>query len=133
MTVARVLLALMSAVLVAWFGVLARDDILAQQAAQRIHADRDESRADWTRSMDELREAEFLNPGTEWRIIRANYLLLRDANRDALRVAESVVRREPDNLDAWEIVLKAAPDGPRAAEARREIERLNPDPRTNAR
>jgi hypothetical protein len=126
----RVPIAVVSLLLVGWFGVLARDDKIAQDAAQRIHAHPEQSDTDWERSIDQLRDAEFLNPGSEWRIIRANYMLLRD-KRGALRVADSVLRHQRDSLDAWVIVVKATGDPERRAEARREIRRLNPDPATN--
>jgi hypothetical protein len=118
-------LAVASLLLVAWFVVLARDNYLASGAAQRIHAHPGMTGAEWARSIEHLREAELLNPGTEWRIIRANYLLLRD-KRQALAVANAVLRSEPDSLDAWTVVIKATSDARRRAEALREIRRLNP-------
>jgi hypothetical protein len=129
---ARAALVLVSVVLVAWFAVLVRDDQLASHAAARVHADPGMSGAEWSRSMERLRQAEFLNPGSEWRVIRANYLLLRDKPA-ALRVAEAIVREEPKNLDAWLIVLKAAPDPARRAAAQKRIRHLNPYPVRHAR
>jgi hypothetical protein len=120
-------LAVASLLLVAWFVVLARDNHLASGAAQRIHAHPEMTSAEWAGAIDDLRAGELLNPGTEWRINRANYLLLRD-KRKALAVANAILRREPDSLDAWAVVLKATPDARRRAEAMREIRRLNPAP-----
>jgi hypothetical protein len=124
---ARVAIAVVSFVLLAWFAVLVRDDQVASQAAQSVHENPEMGAAEWSRSMDRIRHAEFLNPGTEWRVIRANYLLLRD-KPGALKVAESIVRGEPKNLDAWLVILKSAPDPARRAAAQEQIGRLNPDP-----
>ena len=82
---------------------------------------------DWNRAMADLRAADLLDPSTDWSMARANYLMLRDRNR-ALRVAESVIRRDPNNLAAWMVVLRTT-RGERpayAARAYHEILRLNP-------
>jgi len=120
-------LALVALILVAWFLVLVRDQLVGHAAIHRIVDARSMSAAEWRTAMDDLRRAELLDPSTTWRVARANYLVLRD-RREALRVADSVVRREPDNLAAWAVVLKAGAglDPPRAARAAREMERLNP-------
>jgi hypothetical protein len=128
--VARTALASIAVLLIAWFAVLLRGERIASEAQSRIFDDPEMSDADWQRSMDRLREAELLNPGTEWTVTRANLLLLRD-KPEALRVAESVLRRERDNLAAWVVVDRATRgrDPRRASLARREIERLNKLPR----
>jgi hypothetical protein len=126
----RAVLALVAVLLVAWFAVLFRDQRIGQEATDRITRNPDMSDAGWALSLDQLRQAELLNPGTEWSVARANWLFLRD-RRGALRLADSVVRSEPDNVDAWRVVLKAARgrDPRRASQATKEIGRLNPSPR----
>jgi hypothetical protein len=109
--------------------VLIRDHLIGRAAAERIFAHPEMSDAEWDRSLDQLRRADLLDPGPEWKVIRAGYLLGHD-KEEALRVADSVVRGEPDNLRAWMVVLVAARgrDARRWARARAEIRRLNPPP-----
>ena len=123
----RAVVALVAALLAVWFVVLWRDEQIGREAADRVFQQPGMSDADWARTLDQLRRAELLNPGTEWTEQRASALLLRD-KRAALRLANSVVRQEPDYLDAWVTVYKAARglDDRRAARAAAEIRRLNP-------
>jgi hypothetical protein len=125
----RAILALIAVVLIAWFSVLARNHVVGWNASLRIVAEPKMDAAEWKRAMDDFRSAESLDPSTDWSIIRAQYWLLRD-KRMALRVADSVLRREPDNLAAWSAVLRAS-DGVQPArhrEAIMQIRRLNPPP-----
>jgi hypothetical protein len=126
---ARGLLALLAVILIAWFAVLARNHAIGSSAASRIAADLDMSAAKWHETMDEFERARLLNPSTDWRVVEAQYQLLRDKGA-ALRVAESVLREEPDNLGAWWVVLRAAPglDDARHREAQAAVRRLNPTP-----
>jgi hypothetical protein len=126
----RAVLSLVAIVLIGWFAVLVRNNHIAQEAARRLHENPEMSDAAWARQLDQLRKAELLDPDLEWRVTRANYILLRDKDA-ALRVAESVLRREPDNLNAWEVVLLATRgrDTERSSQARAEVRRLNPVPR----
>jgi len=126
---ARTVLALIAIVLIAWFSVLAYNHAVGWNASLRIVAEPGMGAAEWQRSMDDFRRAEWLDPSTDWSIIRAQYWLLRD-KRMALRAADSVLRREPDNLAAWSAVLRAS-DGiepARHREALMQIQRLNPPP-----
>ena len=124
---ARAALATLAILLIAWFAVLARNARIGSAAADRI--DGELSDAGWKRSLDDFRRAELLDPGTEWRAMSANYLLLRD-NRAALRMARSVVEEEPDNLDGWSVVYRASRRLHRrdASQALAQLQRLNPAP-----
>jgi hypothetical protein len=126
---ARIGLAVLAVALIAWFSVLVRDHAIGQAAVDRIVANPNMSTRAWNGAMDDLRRADLLDPSSDWSMARANYLLLRDPSA-ALRVAESIVRREPDNVNAWEIVERVSvhSDPRRAAEAARQIRRLNPSP-----
>jgi hypothetical protein len=112
---------------VAWFAVLARDQQVGHAGVQRIIESPDMGERDWNKAMADLRAAELLDPSTDWSMARANYLMLRAPGR-ARRIAESVVRRDPNNLGAWMVILRATrgvqPE--RAAQATRRILRLNP-------
>ena len=118
---------LLAILIAAWFAVLFRNELIADAASDRIVDHPNLSDAEWNQAMDDFRRAELLSPATEWRMIRGQYLLLRD-KREAARVAASVLRSEPDNLNAWVLSMRAtegwAPE--RAARARDEIRRLNP-------
>jgi hypothetical protein len=125
----RVGLAILAILLIGWSSLLVRDHAIGQAAVNRIVGNPDMSEQAWNGAMDDLRRAELLDPGTDWSLARANYLLLRDET-EALRVAEAIVRREPDNVGGWEIVKRITlhSDPRRAAQAAREIRRLNPAP-----
>jgi hypothetical protein len=126
---ARVLLALVAVALIAWFSLLARNNAIGTAASERVVDEPRMGSAEWEQVMDDLRRAELLDPSTEWSLVRAQYLLLRDKPA-ALRVADSVLDREPENLAAWWVVLRAARDRypARYREATAAIRRLNPTP-----
>lgn len=123
----RATLALVSLLLIGWFAVLVRDEHIGAEATDRLLHNPEMSDSRFARSLEELRQAEFLNPDTEWRVTRASYILLRDKPR-AVRVVESVLRKEPENLSAWVVLLNASRDRDprRASRAVDGIRRLNP-------
>jgi hypothetical protein len=123
----RTALAVVALLLSAWFAVLARDAAVGNAAADRLHERPGMSSAEWADSIDDMRQAAFLNPGSEWTVDRAAYLILRD-RRAAWRLAEDVVRREPDHLEAWVVIYNAARgvDARRAAHAAVQMRRLSP-------
>jgi hypothetical protein len=125
----RIALAVVAVLLITWSAVLWRDEHVGRQAADRIFSDPVMSDSEWDRFLAQLRDAQLLDPSTKWAVSRATALLLRD-EPEAARVAASVVAREPDNLEAWMVVLKATRgrDAARADRARAEIRRLNPPP-----
>jgi hypothetical protein len=126
----RIAVALIATLLVAWFVVLARDQHVGSAAAGRIVDHPLMPKADWDRVMADLDRADLLDPSTDWSLTRANYLVLRDRGA-ARRAAEAILRREPDNLGAWVVILETTRgrDQARAERAAREIRRLNPLPR----
>jgi hypothetical protein len=125
----RVAIAVVATLLIAWFTVLARDQLVGSQAADRVREDPAMSRAAWAHAIDDLRRADLLNPGSEFKVARAATLLLHD-RAAAVRVADSILRREPDNINAWSIVLAATRgrDAARFAEAARQFRRLSGSP-----
>jgi hypothetical protein len=127
-TVARAALALLAVALTAWFAAIAYNDRIGHAAAERINANPRMGSADFASAVEDFRRAGRINPGTEWKRVEASYRLQRGQRREAIRVAEDVVRHEPDNLGAWVTILSAAgtADGRLAERARAAILRLNP-------
>jgi hypothetical protein len=127
--VARVLIGLVAILLIAWFVVLARDHAIGTDASTRIVSDPGMSDAQWRGVMDDFKRTHALDPSSDWSLIQAQYELLRDEGA-ALRRAEGVLRREPDNLSAWWVVLRATRgvDEQRHRQAVAAIHRLNPLP-----
>jgi hypothetical protein len=123
----RAFVALVAAVLVAWSAVVWRDDNVGYSAANRIFNDPAMSDARWRSSLDQLRDADLLDYGTDWEVSRAQALLLR-SRPAAERLAGSIVAREPNNIAAWVVLLRATRgrDPRTAARARAELERLDP-------
>jgi hypothetical protein len=123
----RIALAIVAVLLMAWSVVLFRDERIGREAEGRVLHEPRMSQSEWARSLAQLRQAELLNPGTEWDTLRAAALVLRD-KRAALRVADSVVSREPENLNAWIVVLNATRgrDARRSAQAVAQIRHLSP-------
>jgi hypothetical protein len=129
-TLPRAAIALVALALVVWSAVLWRDETIGSAAVDRILRNPGLSDAAWGREMERLRDAELLNPSTNWAIARAGALLQRGSPEAAGRVIEDVVAREPDNLEAWLVLRRVmrGRDDERAAQARAEIRRLNPTP-----
>jgi hypothetical protein len=124
--------ALVAGVLAVWFLVLARDQEVGNDAIARVVKDPRMGNDAWQKVMADLKDAELLDPSSDWAMTRANYLLLRRPDQ-ARREAEAIVRREPDNLGAWVVILRASQgrDPGAARRATREIDRLNPLPRAS--
>jgi hypothetical protein len=127
--VARGLIGLVAILLVAWFVVLARDHVIGTDASTRIVSNLGMSDAEWRSAIADFERTHLLDPSSDWSLIQAQYELLRNKG-DALRRAEVVLKREPDNLSAWWVVLRATRgvDMVRYREAVAAIHRLNPLP-----
>ena len=79
--------------------------------------------------LDTLRRARQFNDDSEARLTQAALLAQQVRGREAIAVAERVVEDEPENLDAWVLVYLSSAftsDAPRAAQALRRVEKLNP-------
>ena len=127
--VARVLIAVVAILLIVWFGTLARDHAIGTDASTSIVSDPGMSAAEWRAVMDDFNRTHLLDPSSDWSLIQAQYELLRDKGA-ALRRAEGVLHREPENLSAWWVVVRATRgvDALRYREAVAAIHRLNPLP-----
>ena len=124
---ARAALAVIALLAIAWLGVLYRDVRLGQGATDVLLTERNLSNAEEARQIDRLRDARLLDPDRQWDQKIAFFLMF-DRPREALRIADEVVAKEPDNIEAWRVVEAVAQriDPRRAAEARAERRRLNP-------
>jgi predicted Zn-dependent protease len=88
----------------------------------RIH------KAEIERRLDLLDDARHLNPDATPEIRKAQLLVVANRDREAVRVLEDVVAREPENYEAWLGLRQAAvsADPPLSRRATREALRLNP-------
>jgi predicted Zn-dependent protease len=125
---ARALLALLAVLVLAWVGVLLRNHELGEDALARSFFAAQLGEEQRQRDLEDLEDAELLDPSSSWDVTTANYLLLSGDVPGAARAAERLVRDEPDNVSAWNVLQRATADSDpsRSAEAAAEIRRLNP-------
>jgi hypothetical protein len=125
---ARVPLACLAVLVLAWVGVLTRNHELAKDAAVRAFFGPEPSAAERARDVELLEDARLLDPNAYWRVALANYFLMDGDTRRAAQEAEQLVRDEPESIFAWSALLQATreSDPARAEEAAAEIRRLNP-------
>lgn len=124
----RVLLAVCAALVLAWVGVLLRDHYVGDSAANALLFQPGMSDGEIRHNLDQLQDSGFLNPSSTADLARAQYLLFHGQPRAAARVAEELVRSEPRNADAWQLLLSATrdTDPARSQEAAAELKQLNP-------
>jgi thioredoxin-like negative regulator of GroEL len=81
-----------------------------------------------TERRDRLHRAGFLNPSTEFQVREAQIVLEAGDEREATRLLRDVVRREPENRQAWAglVQAQAKTDPAAARQAFRELRRLVP-------
>lgn len=102
---ARVVVAVVAAVVLAWLAVMERDDRRLQSGVQAAQHALDPG--SFRRADADFRAAQLLNPDPWPQISRA---VLHDAGRrpGARALVEDVLRREPDNLTAWGVLYTVA-------------------------
>lgn len=124
----RVALAAVSVLVAAWLGVLLRDHELGTSAADNLgDPGLREGEGTVEQELERLHDAEFLNPTSRWLYLRAFHLTNLKRSRAAIREAEALTRREPQNAEAWAVLALAAERDPRrAAAAVRRLRRLSP-------
>jgi predicted Zn-dependent protease len=105
---ARVAVAVAAVAVLAWLGVMERDARFLARGialAQPPRAPGDLERAD-----SALRRATLLNPDTAPDTGRAFVLQASGRETSAVGLLEDVVRREPENLGAWRVLLTITRD-----------------------
>jgi hypothetical protein len=134
----RIALAGLAAVAAVWFAVLLVDTHKVNQAAAAhgtiaaVRAALTGPQAQFDRRIDDLRAARFVNPDTSISLDIAGAYQVRGgaANlRRALTTVNTVLRSEPDNLDAWAAlysIQRARNDPAGQADALRHAQRLDP-------
>ena len=125
---ARIAVAAVAVVALAWLGVMERDARRQAEgiaAAGRLHVP-----GSFARAEDDLRAARLLNPDAAPDFARA--VLYQGAGRpaQALALLERVVRREPDNLAAWGLLYSVTREpepeiARRALAAKRRLDPVN--------
>jgi predicted Zn-dependent protease len=124
--VARVAVGLAALVVVAWLGAMERDARLQARgvaAAESPHVE-----GNLARAADDLRAARFLNPDTAPDVGRAAVYNAGGRWREAIALLADVLRREPDNIEAWGVLFLVARDRDPAAAARAVSARRRLDP-----
>jgi hypothetical protein len=126
----RVLLLLVAVAMVAWLaaGLVASDGL--QQAGEVVvrAQGRPLSAEELQKGRDGLDRARRLANDSASLNAEIGLLIVAGRREEALRVAEDVVRREPENFEGWRAVygLTVGSDPERAAVARRRALELNP-------
>jgi hypothetical protein len=133
--IARILLAAVAVVVLAWTAVALRDAIQLQSAGDVLFRTPPPSQAEFDKALTKMKDSDFLNPDPTGKIDRARFLLLHDKPKQALALADGVVGDEPDNIAAWAVVYQSAAlvDPARAEQAKLAIFRLDPQSAKRAR
>jgi predicted Zn-dependent protease len=130
---ARVAVAVLAVLVIAWLGVMERDAWLLDDAVDtasgaiafgRLTTDQ------FSSAESDFRDARFLNPDTAPDVNRAVMYEVHGRNAQAVELLQDVVRREPENLTAWGVLVEAAREidpatARRAAAARRRLDPLS--------
>lgn len=123
---ARVVVGVVAVLLIAWLGVMERDERLLQRGVQTAAHARDA--ADAARAERALRDARLLNPDSAPDTGRAVLYIGTSRNRQALDLIDELVRREPDNLTAWALLFEVSRGADPAGEQRALAQRRRLDP-----
>ena len=128
LTAAALLVA--SALAIAWCAGALRSATVYEEAvetAARLQLGQGE-RGDVERATEAIERSRSFGPDTREKRAQALLLLATGRPRQAAELAEMVVAKEPDNLDAWGILFQATRrvDPDRSREALRRARELNP-------
>src|SRR3954468_2622576 len=125
--VGRLSLVVVAVLVLGWLAVLERDQLVGDLAVRRLvyaTGAKPTVRRDLARPQD----AELLTPSPKWRRQRVAYLALRASPGEAAQAGGEVVRREPDDIGTWLVILRTTRgrDPAGAARAEAAIARLSP-------
>jgi hypothetical protein len=123
---ARVLVAVVAVVVLAWLAVMERDARLLARGVEAAGQLR--TAGSFERAESDLRGARLLNPDVSPDVGRAALYQGAGRLREATLLLEHVVRREPDNRAAWSQLLAVARgrDPARTGRAIAALRRLDP-------
>ena len=112
----------------AWFAVGVRNELMLERA-QEVSLRASPSASEIEAAAGDSRDAELLNPDwAEPEGLRATLDIRRMRNREAYASLRRIVRREPDNLQAWALLslVSRSIDPPLASRAARRVRELDP-------
>ena len=123
--VQRLVLGALALLIVAWLGVAYRDARLQQQAREAI---RDSEPRAVAAAAGELDDARLLNPDRSLLLDRGVQLATQGRRRAALERFTELARAEPENVNAWILIVRGAggADPALAAGARARVRELDP-------
>jgi hypothetical protein len=122
--IARAVIAVAAALVLAWLGVMERDVRLEARGSAALRSKGDP--AVLARAETDLRRANLLNPGTSADVSRALVRQARGRTNQSVALMEDVVRREPDNVMAWRVLAVLSPGSARRSLAvQRRLDPLN--------
>jgi predicted Zn-dependent protease len=120
--VSRVIVAVVAVAVIGWLGVMERDTRLLASGGKAA------GQRDFTRAESDFHAARALSQDTTPDLRRAFLYQAGGRADEAVALLEDVVRREPDNLPAWGLLLTFTRerDPATADRARAAIRRLDP-------
>jgi hypothetical protein len=95
-------------VVCAWFAIGVRQAHDLNQATSIVDQSSQPTKAQIAHAGSLLNAAAFLNPDSEVKLTRAELAQVNNQPVRAERIAETVVRDEPKNLEAWYLVAQLA-------------------------
>ena len=120
--IARVALALVAVVVIAWLAVMERDTRVQSRALA------ESGRPPISRAYSDFRSARFLNPDTAPDVLLGLLDAVHGQTSRGIARLEAVVRREPENLFAWGQLYKVAQGHDQAVANRALVELARLDP-----
>ena len=122
--IARAAIAVTAVLVLAWLAVMERDVRLEARGAAALRSKSEP--AVLARAETDLRRANLLNPGTEADLNRALVRRARGRTAQSVALLEDVLRREPENVVAWRVLVVLSPDAAgRSLAAQRRLDPLN--------
>ncbi len=108
--IARSVGLVLAIVVCAWFALGIRQVRDTSRATAILSGQSSPDRAEVAHAQALLRSAGTLNPDLQVDLLRGQAALLEHDRTRATRIVQSVVRREPMNLEAWLLLAEATPN-----------------------